>query len=104
MSLETIPLHNGKHHVSIKKLDIVLFGATGFTGELTAEYLARALLKESFRWAIAGRDIEKLERLKKRLFSINPALREEWKSSLQTAVNQKASRRWPRGLGWCCRR
>lgn len=60
-----------------KKLDIVLFGATGFTGELTAEYLARALLKESFRWAIAGRDIEKLERLKKRLFSINPALREE---------------------------
>lgn len=41
--------------------DIVLFGATGFTGTLVAEYLARAAGSESFRWAIAGRSREKLD-------------------------------------------
>ncbi|WP_406175961.1 saccharopine dehydrogenase family protein [Streptomyces sp. NBC_00996] len=46
--------------------DIVLFGATGFVGELTAEYLA-AHQPEGLRWAIAGRSVEKLERLRERL-------------------------------------
>jgi len=59
------------------KFDIVLFGATGFTGELTAEYLSRAMFRERFRWAIAGRNLQKLERLKKRLCAINPAVRQE---------------------------
>ena len=38
---------------------IVLFGATGFTGGLTAEALARRLTPGT-RWAIAGRNREKL--------------------------------------------
>lgn len=46
--------------------DIVLFGATGFVGILTAEYLA-AQAPEGLRWAIAGRSREKLERLRERL-------------------------------------
>ncbi|MGY6026220.1 saccharopine dehydrogenase family protein [Streptomyces spinosirectus] len=46
--------------------DIVLFGATGFVGELTAEYLA-AHAPDGLRWAIAGRDEGKLERLRERL-------------------------------------
>ncbi|MFE9811647.1 saccharopine dehydrogenase family protein [Streptomyces sp. NPDC005548] len=46
--------------------DVVLFGATGFVGELTAEYLA-AHAPEGLRWAIAGRSEEKLERLRERL-------------------------------------
>ncbi|MET7982991.1 MULTISPECIES: saccharopine dehydrogenase NADP-binding domain-containing protein [unclassified Streptomyces] len=46
--------------------DVVLFGATGFVGELTAEYLA-AHAPEGLRWAIAGRDAGKLERLRERL-------------------------------------
>ncbi|MYR44658.1 saccharopine dehydrogenase NADP-binding domain-containing protein [Streptomyces sp. SID5910] len=46
--------------------DIVLFGATGFVGELTAEYLA-AHAPEGLRWAIAGRDEMKLRRLAGRL-------------------------------------
>lgn len=46
--------------------DIVLFGATGFVGELTAEYLA-AHAPDGLRWAIAGRDEEKLRRLRGRL-------------------------------------
>ncbi|MEU1039237.1 saccharopine dehydrogenase NADP-binding domain-containing protein [Streptomyces sp. NPDC005907] len=46
--------------------DIVLFGATGFVGALTAEYLA-AHAPDGLRWAIAGRSTEKLEQLRKRL-------------------------------------
>ncbi|MDG9689431.1 saccharopine dehydrogenase NADP-binding domain-containing protein [Streptomyces sp. DH17] len=46
--------------------DIVLFGATGFVGELTARYLA-AHAPEGLRWAIAGRSAEKLNRLRERL-------------------------------------
>ncbi|NBE92804.1 saccharopine dehydrogenase [Nonomuraea sp. KC401] len=42
--------------------DIVLFGASGFTGALTAAYLARAAGPD-VRWAVAGRDRAKLERL-----------------------------------------
>ncbi|MFJ3771829.1 saccharopine dehydrogenase family protein [Streptomyces sp. NPDC090075] len=46
--------------------DIVLFGATGFVGELTAEYLA-AHAPEGLRWAIAARDEDKLAALRERL-------------------------------------
>ncbi|NIH87622.1 saccharopine dehydrogenase family protein [Amycolatopsis granulosa] len=40
--------------------DVVLFGATGFTGRLTAEYLARHA-PEGCRWSLAGRNRAKLE-------------------------------------------
>jgi short subunit dehydrogenase-like uncharacterized protein len=46
--------------------DIVLFGATGFVGTLTAEYLA-AHAPEGLRWAIAGRSEAKLRRLREGL-------------------------------------
>jgi short subunit dehydrogenase-like uncharacterized protein len=46
--------------------DIVLFGGTGFTGGLTAEYLAEHA-PASTRWALAGRNIGKLEALRDRL-------------------------------------
>ncbi len=46
--------------------DVVLFGATGFTGALTAEYLA-ANAAEGTRWALAGRNRSKLEALRERL-------------------------------------
>lgn len=52
--------------------DVVLFGATGFVGVLTAEYLA-AHAPEGLRWAIAGRDLGRLERLRERLTGIDPA-------------------------------
>lgn len=46
--------------------DIVLLGATGFTGGLAAEYLS-AHLPENARWAIAGRSLTKLKALQERL-------------------------------------
>lgn len=44
----------------------MLFGATGFTGGLTADYLA-AHAPAGLRWAIAGRNADKLEGVRRRL-------------------------------------
>lgn len=49
-----------------------MFGATGFTGALTAEYLARTA-PEGTRWALAGRSRHKLEQVRRRLTEVNPA-------------------------------
>lgn len=46
--------------------DIVLFGATGFVGELTAEYLAQHA-PDAARIALAGRSSERVEALRARL-------------------------------------
>ena len=56
-----------------RDLDLVVFGATGFTGGLTAEYLAQHGPK-GLRWALAGRSPEKLERVRARLAAHDSAL------------------------------
>src|SRR6266403_1224450 len=43
------------------KFDIIVYGATGFTGQLVAEYLAQHYAgKSDPKWAMAGRSLEKL--------------------------------------------
>ena len=43
------------------KFDVVIYGATGFTGQLVAEYLAaRYRGEDKVRWAMAGRSLPKL--------------------------------------------
>ncbi len=42
------------------KYDIVVFGASGYTGRLVAEYLHREYAKTDLKWAMAGRSIDKL--------------------------------------------
>ena len=46
--------------MSSSKLDIVVYGATGFTGQLVAEYLAAHYRDGSLKWAMAGRSKDKL--------------------------------------------
>ena len=46
-----------------KDYDIVIYGATGFTGKLCAKYLSENT--NDINWAIAGRNKEKLEDVKK---------------------------------------
>jgi short subunit dehydrogenase-like uncharacterized protein len=58
-----------------RAFDVVLFGATGFTGALTAEYLA-ANAPAQTRWALAGRNRSKLEALRATLAEANPACAE----------------------------
>jgi len=44
------------------KFDIVVYGATGFTGQLVAEYLAEHYRNDrELKWAMAGRSLEKLK-------------------------------------------
>jgi len=54
-----------------RKYDLALFGATGFTGGLTAEYLA-ANAPEGLKWALVGRNRAKLEAVQKRLAAASP--------------------------------
>ena len=56
-----------------REYDIVIFGATGFAGRLTAEYLARAV-PPGVRWAIAGRNAGKLAEVRAGLTALDPAL------------------------------
>ena len=47
--------------MSSSKFDIIVYGATGFTGQLVAEYLAAHYKADSgLKWAMAGRSKEKL--------------------------------------------
>lgn len=45
-----------------RDFDVILYGATGFTGRQTVEYFARHA-PHGLRWAIAGRNRQKLEAL-----------------------------------------
>ncbi|MEO9137697.1 MAG: saccharopine dehydrogenase NADP-binding domain-containing protein [Jatrophihabitans sp.] len=58
---------------SARSYDIVVFGATGFAGKLTAEYLARTA-PPKLRWALAGRNQAKLETVRAGLATIDADL------------------------------
>ena len=54
--------------MSEREFDVIVFGATGFTGALVAEYLLeRYGCDQDLRWAIAGRSRAKLDALKAHL-------------------------------------
>lgn len=71
-----------------RRHELVLFGATGFTGRLTAEYLARHA-PAGLRWALAGRSRPRLEAVHRRLARIDPACSEL--PLVQADVNDPAS-------------
>jgi short subunit dehydrogenase-like uncharacterized protein len=46
----------------MKKFDVVVYGATGFTGQLVAEFLAAHYKDDKqLKWAMAGRSLDKLK-------------------------------------------
>ena len=48
-----------------KKFDLVVYGASGFTGKLVVEYLvAKYKDDKDISWAMAGRNLEKLQSVK----------------------------------------
>lgn len=57
----------------MKDIDITLYGATGFTGKLTAEYLLGRKKDSDFKFAIAGRNRTRLEELKRDLLNRFPS-------------------------------
>ncbi|MES2090461.1 MAG: saccharopine dehydrogenase NADP-binding domain-containing protein [Pseudomonadota bacterium] len=56
---------------SDRRFDFVLFGASGFTGRLTALYLA-AHAPAAARWALAGRSLDKLARVRAEIAAVRP--------------------------------
>lgn len=60
--------------MQLNKMDLIVWGATGFTGRLVVEYLLREYGAQppSFQWAIAARNSVKLEKLRDELESEFP--------------------------------
>ena len=54
-----------------REYDIILYGATGYTGKYTAEYIVESQ-PTTLRWAVAGRSASKLETLINELKPLNP--------------------------------
>jgi short subunit dehydrogenase-like uncharacterized protein len=54
-----------------RQFDLVVFGATGYTGKLTAEHITKSL-PTNLRWAVAGRSASKLEAVVAEIKTINP--------------------------------
>jgi hypothetical protein len=53
-----------------RAFDVVVYGATGFTGGLVAEYMAQHAPAD-VRWALAGRSQGRLEAVRTRLTQLN---------------------------------
>lgn len=56
-----------------RKYDIIIYGCTGFTGKLVAQYFADHVDITKIKWGIAGRNINKLEALKAKFILANKA-------------------------------
>ena len=50
-----------------KELDLIIWGATGFTGQLVAEYVYKKYSNTDLKWGIAGRNKEKVSDVAKQL-------------------------------------
>jgi saccharopine dehydrogenase (NAD+, L-glutamate forming) len=57
-----------------RRFDLILFGATGFTGGLVTDYLAQASAREPLRWAIAGRDAGRLAQVRAQVAAVAGAI------------------------------
>ncbi|KAH7419616.1 Saccharopine dehydrogenase-domain-containing protein [Cadophora sp. MPI-SDFR-AT-0126] len=57
--------------MSSRQYDLVVFGATGYTGKLTAEHITTHLPTD-LRWALAGRSATKLEAVAAECKTLNP--------------------------------
>ena len=61
-NLATSPTFGRDRRMNNRDFEIILYGATGFTGRLVAAYLASE--HTDLKWAIAGRNLGKLEQLR----------------------------------------
>ena len=45
------------------RLDILIFGATGYTGQYVVEEMARRAQNYGVKWGVAGRTVDKLKQV-----------------------------------------
>ena len=55
-----------------REYELILLGATGYTGKITAEWIG-ANLPTDLKWAIAGRNAKKLQSVVDELKQLNPS-------------------------------
>lgn len=79
-----------------RQFDLVLFGATGFTGSLVADYLATAAPAD-LRIALAGRDVAVLTGCRDRL----PGWAQGWAVLPGDSGDRPGWRGWPSRPAWC---
>lgn len=51
--------------------ELIVLGATGYTGKLVAEHIT-TVLPTDIKWAVAGRNAQKLKNLTESLRKLNP--------------------------------
>uniref|UniRef100_A0A7S3RBG0 Saccharopine dehydrogenase NADP binding domain-containing protein n=1 Tax=Dunaliella tertiolecta TaxID=3047 RepID=A0A7S3RBG0_DUNTE len=61
--------------LAARPYQIVVWGATGFTGKLVCEHISRDYAGK-IKWAMAGRDRQKLEKVRQELCTINPDVKD----------------------------
>ena len=81
------------------EFDIIVYGATGFTGRLVAEHLAgRYGVGGEVKWAMAGRSLEKLQQRHEEMMSFRSDLQQAEQSVRQAVPRvsdfQPAERKW----------
>ena len=73
--------------MSEREFDVIVWGATGFTGRLVVEYLVETYgVGGDLRWGIAGRNPGKLETVR------NACLAEGQRAALDPAIRQDVQR------------
>ena len=72
---------------SPRPYEVVVFGATGFTGTYASEHVV-SHLPTDLRWAVAGRSADKLQQLVAELESLNP---DRLTPAIETATLDKSS-------------
>ena len=46
-----------------REYDIIVWGASGFTGRLVVDYMAEQQTNSNLKWAVAGRNPQKLQQI-----------------------------------------
>jgi len=82
-------VEGGVKPLAERELDIVMYGATGFTGSLAAKYLAKQY-GSSIKWGIAGRRLDALDKVKKECLALNPQIPEDHIKVIQVDAQNDA--------------
>ncbi len=71
------PANASRASRSSRPLDVLVWGASGFTGQLVAQFLTRSYgVGGGLTWALGGRSRDKLEKVRARLAAIDPHARD----------------------------
>jgi hypothetical protein len=80
----------------MREYELILLGATGYTGKLVAEWVSTHL-PEDLKWAIAGRNAKKLQDVVDELKKLSPGRKQPGKKYITRTVPCEANNCTRRG-------